>query len=164
MVILEGPDGSGKSTLAEKLKEQIGGEIIHSGGPILSPSDLKLRIDSLTYKAHDKAIIDRFPYLSEAVYGKGRVLYSDQLIDLFKRYRKEHDLTLIYCRTDPETMLNNISKEKKSHKSRDLLEVVMSEHEDIRSRYDELMSKVKPDIIYDWQKDTVENVRSNLKL
>ena len=62
-------------------------------------------------------------------------------------------MTLIYCRTDIQTMYENISYEKKTHKSESYLEEVKKRYFEIVHKYDELFNTKKPDFIYNWQKE-----------
>ena len=151
MIIVEGPDGSGKSTLAKK----IGNKVLHSGGPITDQTEIFDRVRRLSEQYQKGDVIDRFPYLSEIVYGQPPIIDPILLLSAFEEFRSNMKINLIYCRTDIQTMYQNISYKKKIHKPKSYLKEVKKRYFEIVQKYDELFSKVPPDFIYDWQKDKI---------
>ena len=150
MIIVEGPDGSGKSTLAKK----IGKNVLHSGGPITDRAEIFNRVKNLSEQYREGDVVDRFPYLSEIVYGQPPIIAPVLLISAFEAFRERcNRMTLIYCRAEIQTMYENISYEKKTHKSESYLEEVKKRYFEIVQKYDELFNTIKPDFIYNWQKD-----------
>ena len=105
MIIVEGPDGSGKSTLAKK----IGNKVLHSGGPITDQTEIFDRVRRLSEQYQKGDVIDRFPYLSEIVYGQPPIIDPILLLSAFEEFRSNMKINLIYCRTDIQTMYQNIS-------------------------------------------------------
>ena len=83
MIIVEGPDGSGKSTLAKK----IGNKVLHSGGPITDQAEIFDRVKSLSEQYRKGDVVDRFPYLSEIVYGQPPVIARVLLISAFEGFK-----------------------------------------------------------------------------
>jgi len=149
MIIVEGPDGSGKSTLGKKL----GGRVLHSGGPCTDPDELMARVKRLSEQYREGDVIDRFPYLSEIVYGQPAIIDPMLLISMWEEFQEKRNARLIYCRTDIPTMYKNISHKAKEHKSAEYLEEVKSRYFEIVTKYDELFSIVSVNHIFDWQKD-----------
>src|SRR5690606_4664522 len=100
LVILEGPDGSGKSTLGTYLASQTERPLLHSPGVTQGELEMKAWVlRMLTSPLRDNLILDRFPLVSELVYGP--VLRNEVLIPKFHPlYAAWHRIptTLIYCR------------------------------------------------------------------
>lgn len=151
MIIVEGPDGSGKSTLAAKL----GKNVLHAGGPITDSEELIERVDRLSKEYKEGDVIDRFPYLSEIVYGQPPVIDSLLLMSMWGAFQEKYNVCLIYCRTDIQTMYESISHEKKDHKPAKYLEEVKQRYLEIVYGYDRLFEMAGVDFLYDWQKDEI---------
>lgn len=149
MIIVEGPDGSGKSTLAKKL-----GRVHHTGGQSLTLKELMGRVKKIEEQDSSDLVIDRFPYLSEIVYRQPPLIaHPETLLSMFEVFREKYDIRLIYCRTNIQTMMENISTEEKAHKTPEYLEHIKSRYINIVYAYDALFAHIEPDLVYDWQKD-----------
>lgn len=106
LVIIEGADGSGKTTLANRLrKSDIGHHwLIRSNGPANSVIDMTKAAEWITRGVPPRTniICDRFPLLSEWVYGpilRGKCMH-DYSPSLLARYflTAPYPIRLIYCR------------------------------------------------------------------
>ena len=154
MIIIEGPDGSGKSTLAKKLSEKLNKKILHTGGPSSTLEELIGRVKII--EANPDCIVDRFPYLSEIIYRKNPLIVNhEKLLSMWQDFKNKNDVYLIYCRTAVKTMYENISHEKKPHKSSEYLKEIKRRHPHIINLYDELFNTIDSDITYNWQEDNL---------
>lgn len=148
MIIIEGMDGSGKTTLAQKLSYRMGNvpikRFVTSGGP--TNWDLLVRKakaalqdlhDQVTQNRRPAVIYDRFPLISEAVYGsilRGRNHFGDEWLALIERLLAL-DPIVIYCRPMITSILQNIRETAHGQ-----MDGVVSKAPKLISAYDELMS------------------------
>lgn len=154
IIIIEGPDGSGKSTLANNLSEKLGKKVLHTGGQSSVPGELIGRVKMI--EANPDCIVDRFPYLSELVYRQHPMIIDHKMLLLkWEEFKEKNNIYLIYCRTDLKTMYENISHEKKAHKSPEYLEEIKHRYTNIVDLYDQLSRTINFDITYDWQEDNL---------
>ena len=123
IIVIEGPDGSGKSTLAKKLSKKLSKKVLHTGGQSSTPEELIGRVKMI--EANPDCIVDRFPYLSEMIYRKNPLIIDHKtLFSMWGDFKEKNNIYLIYCRTSVKTMYENISHEKKDHKSSEYLEEI----------------------------------------
>lgn len=127
MIIFEGPDGAGKSTLISEVIHHWHGsppnnydvQVVHSPGPL--PKGLYLHALKILKEAKPVCILDRFPYFSEAVYGKilerHPLMTVSEFVALRERLLKIRPL-VIYCRP-PLTMLHITHKAREQMKGVD---------------------------------------------
>ena len=110
IIIVEGMDNTGKTTLVEQLVRETGYGRVRSPGP----QSLEDMIDGVeTCLISDNIIYDRFPLISEEIYGpvlRGYCLWE------FSRWREYFIQLLqlkplfIYCRPGRETILKSINQ------------------------------------------------------
>jgi thymidylate kinase len=154
IIVIEGPDGSGKSTLAKKLSKKLSKKVLHTGGQSSTPEELIGRVKMI--EANPDCIVDRFPYLSEMIYRKNPLIIDHKtLFSMWGDFKEKNNIYLIYCRTSMKTMYENISHEKKDHKSSEYLEEIKRRHPHIINLYDELFCTIGFDITYNWQEDNL---------
>jgi thymidylate kinase len=162
VIVLEGPDGAGKSTLGEVLTKSLGAVLLHTGGPIQSVKEFKHRtthLHSFTRCTEPQPlIIDRLPFISEFVYGGSSIIHQEELCDQFDFFCNMFKPHIVYCRTDPETMVKNIVKGK-PHKPEEWVKHITESAPKIQARYENFFSKYPPHSIYDY-KETKADVRS----
>lgn len=110
IIIVEGMDNTGKTTLVEQLVRETGYDRVRSSGP----QSLEDMIDKVeTCLTSDNIIYDRFPLISEEVYGPALRGYS---LWEFSRWREYFIQLLqlkplfIYCRPARETILRSINQ------------------------------------------------------
>ena len=138
IIIVEGPDGGGKSYLAQLISDETGFPVLHSGG---FKEDIRVRTER--YLSMSNTTFDRFPIISENVYGP--ILRGKSLLpweEYFPRLQQV-DYLLVYCRTDIWT-LEKTKQEAKKHKPQSFIDRIMKELLAITKRYDELMEYLKP--------------------
>lgn len=154
IIVIEGPDGAGKSTLANKLSKKSNKKVLHTGGQSSTPGELLGRVKMI--EANPDCIVDRFPYLSEIIYRQHPLIIDHKiLLSKWEDFKKNNNVFLIYCRTDLKTMSENISHEKKAHKSAEYLEEIKQRHPNIVDRYDQLFRTISFNFKYNWQKDNL---------
>lgn len=144
--IFEGPDGAGKSFTALEVSRAVGLPIHHSGGPPKSRQEMFNRVERLLTK--DNIIFDRFPLISDHVYGP--IIRNESLFSLHMLQRIK--LPVIYCRPSLKTILD-VSLETKPHKSQEQVDLVKSNILKIVSGYDTIMTKI-PHITFNRDKQT----------
>lgn len=106
LVIIEGPDGSGKTTLANYLRKNVEAYawLLRSNGPPTNVIDMLRTVRWITRDAppHLNVICDRFPIISEIVYGP--ILRDRCLHDYTPKLIAQYFLTapyptiIIHCR------------------------------------------------------------------
>lgn len=137
LVILEGPDGAGKSTLGTYLASQTGRPLLHSPGVTQGELEMKAwALRMLTSPLRDSLILDRFPLVSELIYGP--VLRNKALIS---RYHPLHTAwhriptTLIYCRPPIDVIREAVIAKGESQQ-------LLANLPDIIKNYDQLISEL----------------------
>lgn len=152
-VILEGPDGAGKSTLAKFLSELLGLPVIHTGGP----PDSKTALEAKLELCRQHGLFDRVPMISDPIYSTiaARPLYipRHELMEELARMNP----VVVYCRGKTRRMWENISQERKAHKSPDHLKQVMVEYSQVVDLYDEFFKSPPRGLQvlrYNWEEQT----------
>lgn len=156
IVVVEGPDGAGKSTLIDNLRLSCEKHYVtlRRSGPPKDLEEIKC-IVSWIERFHPSyptpLIMDRHPFISEAIYGnllRGQSLMQDyyQMHDIDMHFRG-HINRIIYCRP-PSGIIH-----KKLHENPQLKGVVERIDEIIRM-YDSTMRYINhagcPVVEYDW--------------
>lgn len=139
IIILEGPDGSGKSTLGNNLSTEFGLKCFHSGKPT-TQKEMDDRIDFIISLKDELWILDRAPWISEAVYSKcfnRPFLDTDRILEIWFKVPQ----LVIYC-VPSFISPDQISTETKSHKSPDFLKRVKKNHQAIVQQYDEVINLI----------------------
>jgi len=180
MIIIEGMDGSGKTSLAQKLSFRLGNvpikRFVKSGGPIYydllverTRATLTELRNQVTRNQRPVVIYDRFPLISEAVYGtilRGRNSFGDEwttLIDLLLAL----DPVVIYCRPGIKFILQNLQETADRQ-----MEEVVSRARELVNAYDELISwlQVKAHrrgsgriLVYSYDTDEVRDVEAEIR-
>lgn len=136
LTILEGPDGAGKTTLANYLADNSDRPILHSPGLTNGRDEMiawVLRI--LSSPDRERFILDRFPLVSELVYGPALRGNAQLTADhsLYSAWYHTPAL-LVYCRP-PYDVIEQEAKEKESEK-------LMAELPRVVRAYDNLMAKL----------------------
>jgi len=180
MIIIEGMDGSGKTTLAKQISFRLGNiqikRFVTSEGP--DDYDLLVERTRAVLTAHRNQVMrhqrpvviyDRFPLISEAVYGtilRGKNHFDDDwlpLTDLFLAI----DPIVIYCRPRLDSILRNIHETEDNQ-----MDGVISKALELVNAYDELISwlQVKAHrmhsghiIVYSYDMDEVKDVESEVR-
>lgn len=146
-VVIEGPDNSGKSTLAKYLADRIDFPLQHSGGPPKSDDEFAFRLDRLFRM--DDVIFDRFPVISEAVYGP--ILSRESLITPTSKIRFfARKPIIIYCRPPLNVLMRVVDgHEVKDHETAAHVAAVKAHAMALIHRYDEVLYEYNP-IYYDY--------------
>ena len=148
MIIIEGMDGSGKTVLAQHLSSRLENapikRFVTSDGPTnydLLVAKTKAALTDLhnqIMKGQRPVVIyDRFPLISEAIYGtifRGRNHFGDEWFSLINRLFAL-DPIVVYCRPRIGTILRNLRETADSQ-----MEGVVSKARELVNAYDELMS------------------------
>lgn len=178
MIICEGMDNSGKTTLISTLKRIHGDaiEVIKPPGPFKDSKELKdwmgPEMDKCRTFQYDNGMIiyDRFPIISELVYGpivRGESMVTGPLFDETFRdlTSAAFPVTIIYCRPPDEKILDFGIREQMDGVREKSLELLYG--------YDELMSEISqiilqtPDVkssitLYDWTNPISHNIVLNV--
>ena len=153
MIIVEGPDNAGKTTLCAELQRLgIKLQLQHSGGPIKSREDFDARMHNIF--AQSNCIIDRFPSVSEAVYGP---LFNRDMGINFQEataHALRRGFMFIYCRPSLDHLLDFAKHRPSEHTQEGIApevyhKMVEEKQTLIISRYDMIMSII-PHIRYDF--------------
>ena len=146
IVIVEGPDGSGKTTLLRNLRNQTTHYfwVMSSSGRPKTIEQLQDAVGYVGQAAYIKTTIicDRFPLISEMVYGP--ILRGYSLLDhlsspntaLFSELLSSEIDRVIYCRPPIEQIKTNISNNPQLEGVRVLIDKLIK-------RYDELMNDLR---------------------
>lgn len=180
MIIIEGMDGSGKTSLAQKLSFRLGNvpikRFVTSDGPTnydLLVKKTKAALtelhDQVTQNQRPVVIYDRFPLVSEAVYGsilRGRNHFGDEWVALINLLLAL-DPIVVYCRPKIGLILQNIRETADSQ-----MDGVVSRARKLINAYDELVSwlQVKAHrlrsghiLVYSYDIDEVWDVETEIR-
>ena len=180
MIIIEGMDGSGKTTLAQQLSFRLGKapikRFVTSGGPTdfdslveQTKATLLDLYDQVTQNQRPVVIYDRFPLISEAIYGsilRGRNHFGDEWTALITMFLTL-DPIVVYCRPGISYITKNIRETANSQ-----MEGVVSKALRLINAYDELMSwlQVKAHqmgsghiLVYGYDTDGVRDVEAEIR-
>lgn len=177
-IIVEGFDNVGKTTLINTLKKIHGKrvDIIKPPGPFENRGSLidwlNPEMDKCKTFQYNKgmAIYDRFPIISELVYGpivRGESMVTGPVFDetFYGLTSAAFPVTFIYCRPPDEKILDFGFREQ--------MDGVIERSLELLNGYDELMSEISkillqtPDVkssmvIYDWTNPISYNIVLNL--
>jgi hypothetical protein len=132
MIIVEGMDNTGKTTLIKKLSLELGLEIRHSPSHLVGSPDLYTWVDEeLAQDFKLPPIYDRFPLISEAVYGPILRGVSTIPKGKYDGWAASHDVLFIYCRPGLNRILN--------WGHRDQMKGVMEHAKALVAEYDDVM-------------------------
>lgn len=134
ILVIEGMDNTGKSTLALKFKNEFNFEIKHSPGKSFSWGWVKKEINRC-----ELIIYDRFPLISEQVYGpvlRGENRIFSNLGDYWLSQFQQKEPLIIYCRP-PAGVISDFSGNEEQMKGveRHLLNLI--------KQYDKVISRLK---------------------
>lgn len=140
IVIVEGPDGSGKTTLLRNLREQSRNYfwIASSSGRPRTLFQLEQALHWLGQALYlgIPIVCDRFPLLSEEVYGP--ILRGASLLDRLSTGSKEEYAHLlaqvkrvIYCRPPTRVIVQNLKSNPQLEGVRDKISRIIMQYDDI---------------------------------
>lgn len=140
MIIIEGMDNTGKSTLLSKLCEEYGLEGIHSPGIKDYDTVFSWVAESFNKDRGIPVIYDRFPLISEAVYGptlRGRNIFTESPlgIQLQKKFRCEVRPLIIFCNPATEVI--------QKWDGREQMDGVVENHQRLTAAYIKLMEDIR---------------------
>lgn len=141
VIVMEGVDGSGKSTLAAELVKDFKLELVHTGGFLKDrQAFLDREKDKGLLNATAGRVYDRVPYISDLVYSfleAREPIVQDYDV---RRFLDQVNPIIIYCRlSSAAEMYDNISMEKKAHKSAEHMEKVKAAHPALLASYDKVI-------------------------
>ena len=181
MIIIEGMDGSGKTFLAQQLSLRLGNApikrlIVTSHGP--DDYDLLVKRtkvvltelhDQVTQNQRPVVIYDRFPLISEPIYGtilRGRNCFGDEWLPLINLLLSL-DPIVVYCRPGIKFILQNLQETADNQK-----EGVVSKARELINAYDKLMSWLQMKthllrsgrvLVYSYNMDEVRDVEAKIR-
>ena len=149
MIIAEGPDGGGKTTLLEAIARSGTREVHHSGGPPADVEELMHRMADILEKA-DTHVFDRFPLISEYVYGtitrpiEPRTSYKSLVMRMVS-FSARVNPVIVYCRPPLKTLIDYAPLlVAKAHKPESHVENVKQQIVKITDFYDGLIMLLRP--------------------
>lgn len=176
IVIVEGMDGTGKTTLIQQLAHYLDvkpKKFIKSSGPY---EDFKRTLVASTIPeineletasakgAPIKRLYDRFPLISEAVYGpilRGRNCFGDQYYSLRSRLLALKTV-IIYCRPDRDVIYTNVQQTPQ-------MKGVLEHFGELLDAYDKLFVELTDSpvnsyiTVYDYTRDEVRELIHNIR-
>jgi hypothetical protein len=147
MIIVEGMDNTGKSTLVKMLAEDLKKlEARHSPSHLRGTVELIQWMNvELTKRSSHNYIYDRFPPISEEVYGP--ILRGQSIFKLPPNNWVPYEVLLIYCRPDTEVIL---------HFTTDQIGGVIDHAKELITQYDKVIGELEKRVwgvfIYDYTK------------
>lgn len=139
LIIVEGADGSGKTTLANRLRKDLQqySIFLRSNGP---PPNIGKLADIIAWMmispGHIPVFCDRFPILSEYVYGpiiRGKCQHGLSIEQMAARLSKA---LIIYCRPNYSALAAGVRKEVQ-------MDGVVINHRNIVQAYDAMMGDLE---------------------
>lgn len=169
VIAIEGPDGAGKSTLIEKLKQDLGREVIHTGGPPKTREEWMDRLIMVRSYQGKPVLFDRLPQVSEQIYGP--LYHRDPLLtaDDMDREASELQPLIVYCRLNTaDEMLTAMSQAEKAHKPPTHIALVVANYEQIVRAYDKKIAQLVClpgiDVLqYSWKDDDYSSLLAELQ-
>jgi hypothetical protein len=153
LIIIEGPDNSGKSTLASWLAQSLNWRMMHSGGPVKTIEERDDRLN-LLFKVPQPVVFDRFPCISERVYGptlRAVDIFGDEHGQEWLRLFHSTPRCVIYCRAPLSLMLDlehHVSKPGSGDDAKHV-EAIKKNALALIHAYDRLMTE-EEHLSYDW--------------
>jgi hypothetical protein len=141
MIVIEGMDNTGKSCLLTGLCEEYGLEGIHSPGPKDYDTVISWVIEAFNKDRGIPIIYDRFPLISEAIYGpalRNRNIFNESPLGLKlqERFRCEVHPLIIFCNPSAEIV--------QKWNDRDQMAGVIENYKKLMDSYVALMSSLRP--------------------
>lgn len=141
MIVIEGMDNTGKTRLMESLIAEYGFDGIHSPGPRDYDTVISWVIEAFNKDRGIPVLYDRFPLISEAVYGptlRGKNIFEQSILGstLMERFASEVRPLIIYCNPPAEIV--------KQWNDREQMEGVINNSEKLLKAYEDLMAAMKP--------------------
>lgn len=152
MIIIEGPDNSGKSTLVRELAQRLQPcHVAHSSGPTRSVDEMFKKVRRFNHLyVNTKSLVDRWPVISESVYGpvlrEESMIAGSRFLDDLQRSR----VPIIYCRPPMNTLMSLENHQVRKEESSGHIEGVNRNQEKLVNAYDEFMVTMPNTIYYDW--------------
>ena len=157
MIIVEGVDNSGKTRLVEWLIEKLPGvKVIHSHGPVQSELMVEqlLADINMAYRYQKPIVFDRFPLISEEIYGSvlrgGNLFTKSHDRELLMEWFRSLAPLIIHCRPAREIVIGSIS-------DRLQMDGVVNNIDKLIDAYDDLMAELNSrgfiTYIYDYTRD-----------
>jgi len=141
MIVIEGMDNTGKTHLQDALIKEYGFEGVHSPGPKDYDTVISWVIEAFNKDRGIPVLYDRFPLISEAVYGptlRGRNIFNESPmgVELQRRFREEVHPLIIYCRPPGEVIHRWNDREQ--------MDGVIENSKALLKEYEDLMQLMKP--------------------
>lgn len=171
MIIVEGLDNSGKTTLINKLLEwfpdlRLKPKIVPKTGEIKSKQQLTSYMDKfvdLPRRKTSNLLFDRFPAISEAVYGpvmRGSMAFSQDEWLTYIDMLAWHKPLVIYCRIPLERVLETFGE-------RSQMTGVINYLAELEAEYQKVMNFIKISgvsvIEYNWTNHTEGSIREAVR-
>lgn len=163
MIIIEGCDNTGKTTLGHRLVDDIHGVYVTNKQPRKRELMIPYMKEMFLLSAKMPLILDRWPAISEPIYGP--ILRGESALEEDAVVVANHILTwtnplVIYCRPPLDKVLGSIDE-------RDQLPGVVENAEKIYHQYDEAMWRFsqdyRPVLIYDYTRDLYPEILNHVK-
>ena len=167
-LVIEGMDNTGKTTLARKLEAALKGTYIKSLGHAPVEDQVKL-MDAVLADSQDHLIIcDRWPTISEEIYGpicRGKSIFSKDIDSQDARFEYhsmlwEADAVIIYCRPHRGKVFDTIDE-------REQMEGVQTHAAALLDAYDKKMAHLADQslvvIAYDYETTSMDEIIARVK-